>query len=123
MTMLKGELAKAGVRPVPETDIVPEPWIALKEVPVKRLIARMNLTDFDRPAPLSGKTIKPASVTLPLRQHVGKPAEPIVKVGDRVTKGQLIAAIPEKALGAAVHASIGGTVQAVTECAITILAN
>lgn len=123
MTMLKGELAKAGVRPVPETDIVPEPWITLKEVPVKRLIARMNLTDFDRPAPLSGKTIKPVSVTLPLRQHVGKPAEPVVKAGDRVAKGQLIAAIPDKALGAAVHASIGGTVQAVTESAITILAN
>jgi Na+-translocating ferredoxin:NAD+ oxidoreductase RnfC subunit len=123
MTMLKGELAKAGVKPVPETGIVPEPWIALKEVPVKRLIARMNLTDFDRDAPLSSKTVKPASVTLPLRQHVGKPAEPVVKVGDMVARGQLIAAIPDQSLGAALHASIGGTVSAVTANAITIIAN
>lgn len=120
MTMLKGELLKAGVKPTPETDITPEAWIALKEVPVRRLIARMNLTGFDRPAPLSERTVKPARVTLPLRQHVGKPAEPLVRAGDRVRKGQLIAAIPEKSLGAAIHASIDGTVQAVTADAITI---
>ena len=71
MTMLKAELGKAGVKPVPETDIAPEPWIALKAVPVKRLIARMHLSAFDRPAPESDKTVAPRRVTLPLRQHVG----------------------------------------------------
>ena len=121
MTMLKGELAKAGVKPVPEANIVPEPWIALKEVPVKRLIARMNLTDFDRPAPTSAQTLAPAKVTLLLKQHVGKPSVAQVKAGDRVAKGQLIAAIPDQALGAAVHASIGGTVGRVTAEAIEII--
>ena len=120
MTMLKQELGKAGVRPVPETDIHPEAWLTLKEIPVARLIARMNLTAFDRPAPYSESTVRPHSVELKLRQHVGKPAEPIVKVGDRVIRGQMIARIPEKSLGAAVHASIHGTVTSVDEQSIVL---
>ena len=120
MTMLKAELGKAGIRPTPEENITPDPWLTLKEVPVKRLIARMHLSDFDRPAPWSDKTVTPKSVRLPLRQHVGKPAEPVVRVGDRVAKGQLIARIPEKALGAALHASIGGRVTEVSDQAIVL---
>lgn len=110
MAMLKTELSKAGVRPVPEAEISPDPWTRLKAVPVKRLIARMNLAAFDRPAPLSERTVTPKQVFLMLRQHVGKPSEPVVKVGDMVQKGQLIARIPENALGAALHASISGRV-------------
>lgn len=110
MTMLKQELGKAGIRPVPEEYITPDPWLVAKEVPVSRLIARMHLSDFDRPAPLSDKTVMPKSVRIPLKQHVGRPAEPVVNVGDRVSKGQLIGRIPEKALGAAVHASLSGRV-------------
>ena len=120
MTMLKQELGKAGVRPVPETDINPEAWVTLKEIPVNRLIARMNLTAFDRSAPFSDRTVKPRSVQLQLRQHVGKPSEPMVKVGDRVTRGQMIARIPEKSLGATLHASIDGTVTSVNEQSIVL---
>jgi electron transport complex protein RnfC len=32
----------------------------------------------------------PKRVLIPLQQHVGSPAEPVVQVGDRVGKGQLI---------------------------------
>ena len=49
-------------------------------------------------------------VALPLKQHVGAPARPVVAVGDRVACGQLIAEIPDGALGARLHASIDGTV-------------
>lgn len=120
MTMLKQELGKAGVRPVPEAEILPEPWLELKSVPVKRLIARMNLTAFDRPAPWSGKTIAPKRVQLPLRQHAGKPSEPVVRPGDRVQKGQLIARIPEGALGAMLHASMDGRVAEVDDRMIVL---
>jgi Na+-translocating ferredoxin:NAD+ oxidoreductase RnfC subunit len=110
MAMLKTEFSKAGVRPVPELEINPDPWIKLKAVPVKRLIARMNLAAFDKPAPISLRTVTPKQVQLMLRQHVGKPSEPVVKAGDTVQKGQLIARIPDNALGAALHASINGRV-------------
>ncbi len=120
MTMLKQELSKAGIRPTPESDIQPEPWIALKAVPVKRLIARMNLAAYDLPAPLSSKAVLPKRVQLMLRQHVGRPSEPVVKAGDRVQKGQLVAKVPEKTLGAALHASISGTVTEVTDQMIVL---
>ena len=51
----------------------------------------------------------PAQLVLPLSQHVGAPAHPVVQVGERVLKGQLIAA-QEGSLGAPVHASSSGTV-------------
>jgi Na+-translocating ferredoxin:NAD+ oxidoreductase RnfC subunit len=50
-----------------------------------------------------------------LQQHIGQPALPVVKEGDRVKKGDLIGEIPEGALGARVHASIEGTVESVNE--------
>ena len=45
------ELGKAGVRPEPEKQITPDPFIAHKRVPVRRLIARMGLSAYDVPAP------------------------------------------------------------------------
>lgn len=113
MAMLKAELGKAGVRPTPETDITPDPFAVYKHVPVKRLIARMGLSSYDTPAPYMEKTVAPAKVRLMLKQHVGAPSVPVVKPGDAVRRGDLIAEIPEKALGARLHASIDGRVTAV----------
>ena len=61
-------------------------------------------------------------VTLPLRQHVGAPSVPCVQAGDVVTAGQLIAEIAPNALGARIHASISGTVESVSDSAITLAA-
>jgi Na+-translocating ferredoxin:NAD+ oxidoreductase RnfC subunit len=79
-------------------------------VPSKRLIARIGLRDFDKPAPMTEITVKPEVVHIATRQHVGAPAVPAVKVGEHVQEGQLIGTIPEESLGAAIHASISGTV-------------
>lgn len=46
---------------------------------------------------------------IPLQQHVGKPAEPIVKVGDRVLKGQLLAH-SQGMISAPVHAPTSGVI-------------
>lgn len=56
----------------------------------------------------------PRRLYLPLQQHIGAPALPVVAVGDTVLKGQLIAkAAP--GLSAPVHASSSGTVVAIEE--------
>ena len=60
------------------------------------------------------------AVHLSLRQHIGAAAVPLVQPGEQVTEGRLIAAIPEKALGANLHASIDGTVTEVTDTKIVI---
>jgi Na+-translocating ferredoxin:NAD+ oxidoreductase RnfC subunit len=62
------------------------------------------------------------TVTIPLQQHIGAPAVPVVSVGDRVEKGALIADIKEKSLGAKIHASISGSVASVTDKEIVIQA-
>jgi len=51
----------------------------------------------------------PKRLYLPLRQHAGADAVPIVKVGDKVLKGQLIA-VPPSEISAPIHASSSGTV-------------
>jgi electron transport complex protein RnfC len=56
----------------------------------------------------------PRWIVLPVQQHIGDPAEVLVKPGDQVKKGQLVA----RAAGyvsAPIHASTSGTVAAVEE--------
>ncbi|MBU3874389.1 proline reductase-associated electron transfer protein PrdC [Faecalicatena sp. AGMB00832] len=53
-----------------------------------------------------------------LRQHVGAPCDPVVKAGDRVEKGTLIA-VP-KGLGANIFSSVYGSVESVLEDRIVI---
>ena len=49
----------------------------------------------------------PAQLVMPLAQHAGDPAHPVVGIGERVLKGQLIAET-DGSLGAPVHASSSG---------------
>ena len=54
----------------------------------------------------------PAQLVLPITQHVGDAAQPVVAIGERVLKGQLVAAA-EGSLSAPVHASSSGIVLAI----------
>ena len=59
-------------------------------------------------------------VNLLLSQHIGAPSAPVVVVGDKVKRGDLIAEIPEGKLGARLFSSIDGEVTAVGDGKITI---
>ncbi len=54
----------------------------------------------------------PAQLVLPLAQHIGAPARPVVEVGERVLKGQMIAEGPS-VVSAALHAPTSGTITAI----------
>lgn len=54
----------------------------------------------------------PAQLVLPITQHVGDPSQPVVGIGERVLKGQLIAK-SDGTLGAPVHAPSSGEVIAI----------
>lgn len=56
----------------------------------------------------------PKKVIIPVSQHIGAPCTPLVKKGDTVKKGQLIAS-SEAFVSSPVHASISGTVSDVAE--------
>lgn len=56
----------------------------------------------------------PRFLVLPVQQHIGEPAKPVVAIGDQVLKGQLIAKASGY-LSAPLHASSSGTVVAIGE--------
>jgi Na+-translocating ferredoxin:NAD+ oxidoreductase subunit C len=56
----------------------------------------------------------PTRLVLALHQHRGNPADPVVAIGDRVRKGQIVAA-STMAPSAALHAGTSGVVRAIEE--------
>lgn len=58
---------------------------------------------------------------IPLKQHIGTPAKPVVSEGDVVLRGQLIA-VPQ-GLGANIHASLAGTISEISEELIKLIAD
>ena len=56
----------------------------------------------------------PERVILPMQQHIGAPCVPVVRVGDHVDVGQLIAD-SDKYVSAPIHASISGKVTSVAD--------
>ena len=60
------------------------------------------------------KTGLPKQLIIPLQQHIGAPAEPVVKPGDRVLKGQTIAMVSQY-IGAPIHAPTSGTITGIDE--------
>jgi len=64
--------------------------------------------DFSKDAPIEEMAI-PKRVIIPLSQHIGAPGNPIVKVGDLVKTGQMIAE-PSAFVSLAIHSSVTGKV-------------
>jgi Na+-translocating ferredoxin:NAD+ oxidoreductase RnfC subunit len=95
----------------------PEMHMANRKAPTSRLLTKLGLRQFRNVGPLNNAVLPADKVGIKLKQHVGAPCESLVKVGDRVQKGQTIGRPPvsngKPALGAAVHASIDGTVTAI----------
>ena len=58
------------------------------------------------------------NIQLLLRQHVGAPCEPVVKAGDLVKKGTLVA--KPTGLGANIFSSVYGVVEEIKEDRIVI---
>lgn len=81
-----------------------------RKVPGKKLINRLGLSDYDKPAPFVDVSFKPKTVRLFLSQHIGRPAVPCVKVGTIVKKGDIVADVNPSDLGCPIHASIDGVV-------------
>lgn len=118
--LYKGKLAQSGIRHEPNETPEFRSTREYRKTPVKRLLLKLGLKEYDREAPMVIADYEPETVRIPMKQHLGAAAVPVVAMGDWVTKGQLIGEIPEKALGARVHASITGKVVSVEADTITI---
>jgi cobalamin reductase len=91
-----------------------------RQTPISRLITKLGLNCFENKGPLTDINMSPQQVNLPMRQHVGAPAQPVVSVGDRVKQGDLIGAVDNDQLGTPIHASIDGIVKLAQDTHIII---
>lgn len=106
----KHDLKEKGLRWEGPREVHPHPMYEYRRTPLKQLMQRLDVAQYDRSTPFIQSESWPKRVTLPLSQHIGAPAQPLVRVGQSVRRGELIADIPADKLGSCLHASIGGTV-------------
>ena len=97
-----------------------DPARPLRMIPLARLRARLGLDPYNKSAPITDEQVKVKNLRISLSQHIGAPAEAVVKKGDKVMAGQLIAAPKAEALSVAIHAPLNGTVTDVTNKNIMI---
>jgi Na+-translocating ferredoxin:NAD+ oxidoreductase RnfC subunit len=93
-----------------------------RRVPTKSLLRRLRIAKYEVPTPFVAAVPAPAEVRIPLQQHIGAPAQPVVTVGTVVAVGDLLADVPAGSLGAAIHASVTGEIIKITDQSVTIAA-
>ena len=96
-------------------DVKPHPMREGRRVPIKTLMKKLHIQDYDNPAHLEKVDFQPKRAVLALKQNAGAPNLPLVKSGDRVAAGQQVGRIPENTLGAVIHAPFAATVDTVTD--------
>lgn len=99
--------------------VKPHPMMQYRKVPTKKLMQRLGILKYNNSGLLKDLQFNPDSVRIPLAQHIGGVAEPVVTTGQRVNKYDLIASAKGN-ISANVHASINGTVAMVNDKEIVI---
>ncbi len=111
------QLRKENPISIPEARDV-HPVYAYRKPTISALKRKLDLDRFADHAPLASSRPVPGQVSIPLKQHVGSPAVPVVGIGQKVTKGTVIGEIPSGALGSPIHASISGEVTQINQCIV-----
>lgn len=119
---VKGGLRKGGISAPEVTASAVKEERQGRYILKSRLTARLGLTRYNHTAPLVDTEYNPKTVKLLLSQHIGAPATALVKGGDKVNRGDMVASAPKDALGVAIHTPISGVVIEVTDKFIKIAA-
>ena len=105
-----------------ERELAEHPMRKFRRIPSSRLLFRMGLAKYDVEMEYDESDWMPDEVVIPMLQHIGAAAEPVISGGDKVLRGEVIGEIPTGELGARVHASIDGAVTSVNKSGIVIKA-
>jgi Na+-translocating ferredoxin:NAD+ oxidoreductase RnfC subunit len=116
----KAEMRKANLKWSGSTTVKPHPMRDGRRVPIKSLMKKLHILQYAHPAPLQEGVLASTRVVLPLKQGAGSANQALVRAGDRVAGGQPLGMLPEKALGAIIHAPFAGVVAEVTPNQIVI---
>lgn len=108
---MKASLVERGIRFDGKRMVEPRSEKDFRRVPKSILINRLQLFEYESAgAPFADLKIVPSEVIIPLDQHIGKPATPIVNAGDKVRARQLVAIAPDEGIGASYHSPVDGVV-------------
>ena len=107
----RADLKAKGITWEGPRDVQPHPMYEYRRTPLKQLMQRLGIEEYDRPTPFRHMDGPPKRVTIPLSQHIGAATQPVVSLGQSVNRGELIADIPVDKLGARLHSSISGIVR------------
>ena len=109
----KSDLRAKEIKWTGDRDVRIHPIYDGRHVPLKKLIDKLGIEEYDVPAYFVEKKLFPDQVRLPLLQHLGLPAKAIVSIGQQVKAGEVVADMPKGKLGARIHASIDGRVKTI----------
>lgn len=116
----KDRLREKGYRWKGASPTEPHPMREGRKTPTKRLMEKLDIMEYDHPAPMRDIDFSPKQLVLPLKQHAGAPSEAQVTVGQSVLEGDVIAVPAPKNLGAVIHAPLAGVINEVTDSSIVI---
>lgn len=102
--------------------IAVHPMFEYRRVPTKKLMQRLDVLRFKDEGPLRAMDIRAALVRVPLDQHLGSPAEAVVREGQLVKRYDLIGKANGK-VSSNVHASIDGIIKKVSKDEVVIQRN
>lgn len=105
----KGVLAKNKTRYVAKTDVEVTPEREYRMIPVENWANALDVSAYDKIPTYKGESADFTRVELPLKQHVGAPALPLVSDGDEVVKGDKIAEAAE-GLSLPLYAPVSGKI-------------
>jgi Na+-translocating ferredoxin:NAD+ oxidoreductase RnfC subunit len=111
----KAEMRKAALKWTGPMTVKPHPMRDGRRVPIKTLMKKLHLLAYDHPAHWEPVDFRPRQLVLPLKQNAGAANLPLVKPEDRVAAGQMLGQVPEKALGAPIHAPFAARVVSVSD--------
>ena len=112
-----------GVKYVQKHPVKVHPMKEGRRVPLKMLMKKLKVQYLAADTPFIDVNYQPKEVKIKLKQAVGDASLPVVRLRDRVAKGDLIAQIPEGKLGSNIHASISGTIIDINNDFIRIINN
>ena len=110
----KAYLKKASFKWSGSMDVKVHPMRDGRHVPIKSLMRKLHVEDYDHPAPLRPGVLSTNRAIMLLKQSAGTPALPSVRQGETVKTGQILAQPAPNAMGAILHAPFDGTITSIT---------
>lgn len=118
----KIELRATGFKWTGPAPTKPHPFHDGRHVPIDRLVSKLGIGAWDKPAPLRPLPRELTRLVLPLKQSAGVPVEAGVRAGQKVRAGDVLGEPPDASLGASLHAPITALVESVSDAIVLVKA-